>query len=348
MNNREVKFFLPKGTINDATEYYCNLLEKSFEERNYTVDRVDSVKFLRKEDIVITIRPADQIKIGKGYKGKINWFQGIGSEEYVLLHGKNIRSFIISRYLEYVEKKSLVNSDLCIFVSQRMKKYYEDKYKLNLENKSVIIPCYNQHLNKEFFYTQNRYEKLNFVYAGGLFAWQCIDRTLIIFREIYNMDNSATLTLLTGDKENAYRLIKKYGLNNVIVDYCKLDELQEKLAEYKYAFLIREDNIVNNVSTPTKMNSYLASGLIPIYTDVIDDFEKNIKIDSFSVKLSANLSDNQMADEIMMHHKSKNINAETLYKSYTETFIKYYNDNMYIEVLKNKLQDFEVLKSIEN
>lgn len=338
MNNSEVKFFLPKGTINDATEYYCNLLEKSFEERNYKVDRVDDINSLRKENIVITIRPSDQIKIGKGYKKKINWFQGIGPEEYILLHGKNIRSFIISRYLEYVEKKSLVNSDLCIFVSERMKKHYEDKYKLNLGNKSIIIPCYNQHLKREYFYHPHRYENLNFVYAGGLFAWQCIDKTLLIFREIYKKDNSATLTLLTGDKENANRLIKKYGLNNVIVDYCKLDKLQEKLAEYKYAFLIRENNMVNNVSTPTKMNSYLASGLIPIYTDVIYDFEKNIKIDSLSIKLSADMPDKQVADKIMMHHKYNKIDTEVLYTSYEKIFMEYYNDGLYIGKLNEKLK----------
>ena len=134
----------------------------------------------------------------------------------------------------------------------------------------------------------------------------------------------------------ANNLIKKYKIKNVIVDYCKISDLHIKLSQYKYAFLIRENHIVNKVSTPTKMNTYMAAGLIPIYTDVIDAFEKNINLEKFGIKVSYNSSINLIVDKILLHHQEV-INSQELLKTYSKIFLNFYNDKFYINELKRAL-----------
>ena len=116
------------------------------------------------------------------------------------------------------------------------------------------------------------------MYAGSLSAWQNIDETLKIFKQIENIIPEATLTLLTEEKIKAQALIKQYDIQNAMVRYVSLNNLNEELLKHKYGFLLRKDIKVNNVSTPTKMNSYLSSGVIPIYSDAIKDFSKHINL----------------------------------------------------------------------
>ncbi|MFH4294131.1 hypothetical protein WAJ58_23570, partial [Acinetobacter baumannii] len=67
------------------------------------------------------------------------------------------------------------------------------------------------------------------------------------------------------------------------IKYVSLENLDTELLKYKYGFLIRENHIVNNVATPTKMNSYLANGIIPIYLSFIDHFKVNFNEYDFIV-----------------------------------------------------------------
>ncbi|WP_386693255.1 MULTISPECIES: hypothetical protein [unclassified Lonepinella] len=331
-----VKFLLPSQALNDATEYYCNLIERAFDIDKYDICRTGNTKDISSKDILVNIRSRDLYLVRNKPKKIISWFQGVYSEEYELLYGKGIRSFLVGKVLNYFDKKALKRSDLFLFVSERMLKYYEQKYKICLQDKSVIIPCYNQSLDRKLI-NKERYQSLKFVYAGGLFAWQCIDDTLRIFQEIYHMNNSAELTILTADKDKAETLISKYGVENTTTKYVSLNELPEELAKYKYAFLIRENHIVNNVSTPTKMNSYLAAGLLPIYTNVIDDFEENIELGEFGIKISTPINIKSCAELIIEHHK-KEIDTDKLYQCFLDHFESYYNDEKHLKILSGKLK----------
>src|SRR5690606_9036242 len=121
---------------------------------------------------------------------------------------------------------------------------------------SVIIPCYNQTLKEDFFYHKRKYSRLDFVYAGSLSTWQCVEESIRVFKYIQNKVPSATFTILTKNGGEVKHLIEKNKVKNVLTDYVPLVELQEYLARFKYAFLLRRDEKVNRVSTPTKMNSY--------------------------------------------------------------------------------------------
>lgn len=335
----KVFFYLPKSAMNEATEYYTNLIIRAF--NNWQIIISEEPNVAENIDIIVTIRGGDQkdLKYPKNHKKYfyINWFQGIGPEEYELLHNYTLKSKLAKMYLSYLEKKSLQKTTLCLFVSKEMKRFYEVKYNLNFNAKSLIIPCYNKKLDIASFLTKKKYENLSFVYAGALYGWQCIEESLQIFKKIYNHNPSATLTLLTAQKKEAEELIKKYNLKNVSIDFVKLEKLQNELVKYKYGFLLRKNDPINNVATPTKMNSYLAAGIIPIYTDVVVDFEENIDLKDYSIKCRLEKDTlEEIADQIIAFN-NKRIIVEDIKQVYGQVFNQYYSDDKYIEQIIEKL-----------
>ena len=332
---KKIYFYLPPRTINDATDYYCGLLEEGMKRAGYMVERVSSTDKIKRNDTVVIIRPRDILRLPK--VNLITWFQGIGPEEFRMVNGNSLKSWLGSKILEIFDRRALQRSKIAVFVSESMRDFFEKKYK-HKTSKAIIIPCYNKNIDAELFFNKERYENLNFVYAGGLSAWQCIDETLLIFKEIVSKEPSAKLTLLTSEEQKANELINKYALKNVAVDYVKLEHLQKRLSEFKYGFLIRDNNIVNNVATPTKMNSYMACGLLPIYSDVIDDFKTNIHLGEFAVKIQHREDLKTIAQAILDHH-ALTVNNKFLLDVFRENFENYYNDEKYIRLIVEKIKE---------
>ncbi len=325
--------------MNEATEYYTNLIIKAFNTCEVIISEKPFV--IENVDIVVTIRVADQNQLKFQNKHKkyffVNWFQGIGPEEYELLHNYTLRSKLGKAYLSYFEKKCLKKTDLCLFVSKEMERFYEQKYDVKFGNRSLIIPCYNKPLDETSFWVEKKYENLSFVYAGALYGWQCIEESVQVFKKVYDYDQTAKLTLLTGQRNEAEELIKKYDLKNVTVGFVKLEKLQDELVKYKYGFLLRKDDPINNVATPTKMNSYLAAGIVPIYTNVVKDFEDNINLGDYSLKCRIEEDTLEEIANKIIAFNSKSINVAEIEKVYKQNFDTYYSDDKYIKLIQDKL-----------
>ena len=283
MTNKII-FFLPKKTMNEATVYYVDILKHGFIKAGYSVEETEDLSDLKKINkiFVMSAKWCFIVKLFNPKAKIVTWFQGLGAEEALMTRNSLVRK----RLWNCVEFFALKFSWINIYVSERMHNYYQDTYRVKDKN-FFIMPCFNKKLNEDAFNLVDKYDKPSFVYAGGLDKWQCIEETLDIFCQIEKSIPAASLTLLTKDKIKAEELIKRYNIKNYKISFVSLNELDAELMKYKYGFLIRQDHIVNNVSTPTKMNSYLANGVIPIYTNVIDDFNENIRKSNYFVMLNA-------------------------------------------------------------
>lgn len=331
---KKIYFYLPSGTINEATKYYCDLLRSGMESAGYVVDLISSSKEIERNEAVLVIRPTDST--GLSNRNLFTWFQGIGPEEYKMLHN-NLRGTLFKKYLEWKEKRTLKKSVVCFMVSEKMLNFYERKYRLKLRHKSIIIPCYNKHLDSSSFLDPIKYDNPSFVYAGAMYEWQCIDETLKIFKHIEGKIPNATLTLLTSQKDVAEKLIRKNKIKNALVDFEPLETLQTRLKEFKYGFLLRKNDVVNNVATPTKMNSYLAAGIIPIYTDVVEAFEKNIHLKEYELKFNLETqSYNAIAERIVEFDKHI-VNKENFADIVGAVFNHFYNDSDNIELIRSTM-----------
>lgn len=329
MKSKQILFFLPKKTMNEATSYYVNILKKSFEKAGFEILESENFKDVKKFNniFVMSAKWCFLVKLFNPNSKVITWFQGVGGEEALMIRGSKRDKLLWN----CVELFSLKFSYLNIFVSERMQKFYKTY------NKSYfIMPCFNKALNQKSFLVSEKYNNLSFVYAGGLDKWQCIEKTLEFFKKIEEKYPQASLTLLTKSYDEASALLKHFKIKNGDVKFVKLEDLDNELSNYKYGFLIRDDHIVNNVSTPTKMNSYLANGIIPIFTNVIDDFNINLNSKYFLI-LDKKRNIEMWVDDFSNHEIFIKADMSEFYTDISNIFSSYYSEERYIELLSNKI-----------
>jgi hypothetical protein len=130
----------------------------------------------------------------------------------------------------------------------------------------------------------------------------------------------------------AKEIASEIGINNYEVSYVKPEELPKHLAKCKYGFIIRQEDIVNNVATPTKLSTYLSCGLIPVMTEAVRDY-----VDLFKEKEFAVISNENIA-EAVLEFSSKTIEADAVFSEYQEIFQTYYCDEYHIERISELLE----------
>jgi hypothetical protein len=178
---------------------------------------------------------------------------------------------------------------------------------------------------------------MTFVYAGSMDEWQCIDKMLGCYNEIQKHFHNCKLSLLTSNKDEALRLIGIHHIENenIEVKYIPLSDIDKELEQYKYAFLLRDDIEVNRVATPTKMNTYLANGLIPIYSDVVDSFRINLSQLKYRIIQNTEENSSSIISKIQNIEKMQ-IPIENIMSNVEKVFTTYYNRDIYANQLYSK------------
>ena len=129
-------------------------------------------------------------------------------------------------------------------------------------------------------------------------------------------------------------LARRYGINEITVRYIPYTELNYEMSKYKYGFLLRKDTAVNNVATPTKMNSYMACGVIPIFSDVIGDFKDALKDVRYKIAVSSSNDCINALKEI----ENRELNSAEILKEYKKIFETYYSKVFYVEKIVHFLR----------
>lgn len=328
-----LKLYITPGTSLDAVDFYLKIVESAAASLGIPTKRVTSIKEIAKNDIVFAVEAKSALLLRLLFRNTIKiicWYQGAIPEEALLMKNSKFRKF----YWEYFERIALSIMDYSVFVSEAMKTHYQKKYGYNKQN-YIIIPCYNKLLNPSINYT--KYNQFNFVYAGNLAAWQCVEPTLEVYKYFEEQQPDSTLTFLTADKTRATELFAKHGIKHGTVKYVALDDLDEELAKYSYGFIIRDNIVVNNVATPTKMNSYLANGVIPIYSDVVVDFKKVFK----DKKCCLPLNGESNANLLERLKQIPTLDSKLIEEDIKSIFHTYYNREVHVQMM------VKVLKALE-
>lgn len=333
MSNK-ILFLLSDGSLNDATQYYVQIIHEAFEKAGYVVSYSNKLFDAKKYQEILTIEAKwfFYAKLVNPSASIINWFQGVVAEEAYL----TTNSIFRKKLWQFFEGFTLRYSELNIYVSNQMKLYFEKSYNVK-SKKYFVMPCFNKELNLNLV-DNNKYLTPTFVYAGSLAKWQCIEQTLELYALLEKELPDASISLLTKEKDYALDLINKYNIQNYNVSYVSLKDLDLELAKYKYGFLLREDHIVNNVATPTKMNSYLSVGIIPIYSDTIFDFNENLKKFKNLIQLNNDGDLDFWVEKIKKFENEKKINNNEMIDNLKNLFLNYYDKESYINKLKQVLE----------
>ena len=112
------------------------------------------------------------------------------------------------------------------------------------------------------------------LYLGGTSGWQLPAEKVAAFAELRRTMPSAFLLILTGDIETFTELCREACIpaEDFLIVSCPHNEVTGTACAADVALLLRADNVVNRVASPTKFAEYLSMGVPVVITDVLADF----------------------------------------------------------------------------
>lgn len=319
--------YCDKRSLNEATNYYIGIIRECLEEFGYFLSLVHKLSEINNPSLIFTITERYFLiaKIRHPFIKTIYWAQGIGAEE-AKINAKGIKNrlrYILRRVAEPIAVKK---TSILFCVSRRMVEYFKKTYGLKNHGQIIVMPCYNLQLGEQG--NLIRYDKPTFIYAGNTSSWQCIDIMLDVYAEVERTIPEAKLTIYSKNKAEFTRLINERGIKNYSIKFVEVSQLQQEISSYKYGFVIRDNHIVNQVATPTKLNSYLSSFLIPIYSDGVADFAENIDLGEFDIMANCPLNSHVIAQQIIKFETIKHDFSQ--YPSVVaKVFDNHYNTDKY-------------------
>lgn len=241
---------------------------------------------------------------------------GVVPEEEQNFHG-NPQAGV---YFNFIEKKIFKKLSNAVCVTNSMKKYYEKKYPF-YKGKYIIYSIMPTELVEYDLEAYNRIKtenkQINVIYSGGIQGWQNIDMMMQLIAN--NQSSRIHYTILTGNIEKFEEKVTQYKipLENITLVSRPPQELWKDYLSADYAFILRDDNIVNRVANPTKLVEYLYYGIVPIvlspfigdYYDLgyefidVRDFSK----DSLVKPRNLNQKNKHIVKTLMDNNKNTNI-----------------------------------------
>lgn len=310
---------------------YLDVIKKSLENNGYECSYVKDLVNIDKRSLIIYPMGNDAFKyFFKGYHNFMLWQQGVTAEESFMRHHSIFRRMI----LNYFDCFSMKKAKALFYVSSELQEYYERKARCSFRDKSYIMPCYNEIFERDKVQAKD-YSRPVFTYVGSLSVWQCFDKTIEIFKYIEDKRKDAFLKVLTFQVDEAVAAIERVGIRNYEVKYVTQECVKEELQSVNYGFIIRNDSIVNRVATPTKISSYLAAGVLPIFSDCLVDFNKVASKYDIALAVSPEMDNAQIADSIIGYiGKTKTDIIDQI----SEIFDTYYSVDYHIERISTMLR----------
>jgi glycosyltransferase involved in cell wall biosynthesis len=175
---------------------------------------------------------------------------------------------VLSVYFSFIEWFAFRRLKYAVFVTSAMSDYYKHKYS-NYRFKPLvyyIIPCGLKDIdsiNSEKIVDSGK-KQINIIYSGGIQPWQNVDIMLETIQS--NQKENIFYTILTPNVDYIKEEIikRKINPNLITVEVRNPSDLWSDYLASDYAFILRDDNLVNNVACPTKLFEYLYYGLTPI------------------------------------------------------------------------------------
>jgi hypothetical protein len=195
------------------------------------------------------------------------------------------------------------------------------------------MPCFNSGFNKQSFLTPRKYEANVFCYAGGMQPWQGFDKIVRLYKDIEKKRDDVFLKVYSKEIDIAKTIIEEASLKRYSIDCVPQEKMDEVLSNCKFGFIIREDTIINNVATPTKLATYIGNGVIPIFTSSIKSFREL----SENYDYLCCIEDEKDSKGKIISLIEKVLDPEEIAAEYTKIFDSYYNREKYIEGLRHYL-----------
>jgi GT2 family glycosyltransferase/glycosyltransferase involved in cell wall biosynthesis len=172
---------------------------------------------------------------------------------------------------EAAEELAVRKSTLVVVVTNAMRRYLEHKYRVDLGGRVVVFPMF-PNIAPSLADRPAGDGKPVVVYAGGLHKWQQVPKMIEAIAKTHRF---ATHKFYCPSPDQVQAMLPPELVGRVEVGVKTQAEMAEIYPRCHYGFILREDNIVNNVACPTKLVEYVAMGVVPIVdSPAIGDFRE--------------------------------------------------------------------------
>jgi len=196
------------------------------------------------------------------------WIQGTIPDESYMRHHSNLKRII----LLMLDGIAVRFSRKLIVVSEKHKNLLIKRYGKNIADKIFVLPNLlwkDEIRNKPL--RLNNIKHISFCYVGGISKWQNIDiihAFLSYLCDSLQKDGyTISIKILTPKKNHKFIYDLFSDIANktqfVLVEAEPLN-VPDEIQDCDFGFLIRDNSIVNQVSSPLKLSDYLRAGVRPI------------------------------------------------------------------------------------
>lgn len=184
----------------------------------------------------------------------------------------------IENKIHNLEKRAVLQTDYRISVSNKLLNYWKKEF--NYKSKDhVVIPSscsnnYNKVLDrKDINISEN---SILVVFSGSISKWHSYSKMISDFTKILNKNPRVNLLFLS--KLNSHITIIKNKFPGRVFDFwVDPKDVFSYLKIADYGYVVREDSITNQVSSPVKIAEYLSCGLKVLISKNLGDYSEMIE-----------------------------------------------------------------------
>ena len=203
-----------------------------------------------------------------------------GDIVYELREMGKLPSWVADYFVE-IQKDFVKHSDLCIFVSENLRRQIE----INTNEKEkdyALISCgvdikRFESAEKANIDGLDLSQRIVLGYCGGFHGWQNFDAMIDLAIRLHSMDNRVFLLAFSnGNVEPFNEKLSRLGKENYFIKGLPSKEVPSHLKLMDAGLLLRSDLILNRVSSPTKICEYLAAGVPLVCTQYSGDYARSV------------------------------------------------------------------------
>jgi len=214
-------------------------------------------------------------------------FKGILPQECLYYDPMTLPMRVLRYFLAlHMQRYICARTDALTVVSQAFKSHLITHYNLNPDRIYMVPSCLDAGIFR--YDPENRRrtrEKLGLsdapviLYSGSLWKWQLPERMFALFKIAHQKKKDIRFLFLTNETEKARQYFTDSGIP--VDQFHVLCAMGAEMADYLMAgdvgLLLRKQDLVNQVASPTKFAEYLGCGLPVLCTEGIGDISSLVR-----------------------------------------------------------------------
>ena len=237
-------------------------------------------------------------------KNVIADLHGAAPEEFTY-RTKQGKDNLFYKHLEKRELYVIKNVSKMVTVSKMMIDHLEKKFSF-IPNDAKVVPCLT--IKPKYFKTRELIRdelginnKIAFVYCGSYRTYQLIDKTLALYKSISEKIPNTKLFIFTNNQDEIKKEIESIDLpvENYSLMSLERNEVGTYLNAMDISLLLRDNSILNRVSSPTKFSEYMINGLPVITTEYVGDYSYLVRKHKLGFIISGYYCSDNLKDYIL-------------------------------------------------